>query len=177
MPRRQPPRVQPDRNRMKSALPLLIAALLLAGCDSTPSDTPVVQSEAKADTNPDVALCAGLTSASESGNTSLRAAFVSTPEGRDYGGGVIRELTQAGGYRFDGAEMVGGTCYAYAQARGEQWGKTFNLAWRCPVKMLSDNPAEPGKTVLEVVEDRECDFQAERGTPKMRDVSVELIHQ
>lgn len=153
-------------------------AVALAGCDSTPVAAPAAETEVAAEqTNPDAALCEGLTSASESGNTSLRAAFVSTPEGRDYGGGVIRELTDKGGYAFVGSEIVGDTCYAYAQARGEQWGKTFNLAWRCPVKMLSDNPAEPGKTVLEVVEDRQCDFDAERGAPKRQDVTVELIHQ
>ncbi len=161
---------------MKPAILILTAAcLVIGGCDSAPVTVPVASEEPA--TSPDAALCEGLTSASESGNTSLRAAFVSTPEGRDYGGGVIRELTEAGGYRFAGAEMVGGTCYAYAAARGEQWGKTFNLAWRCPVKMLIDNPAEPGKTVLEVVEDRQCDFDAERGTPKKRDVTVEMIHQ
>ncbi|MCC2979862.1 hypothetical protein [Sphingomonas sp. IC4-52] len=151
------------------------SALVLTACDSAQNAVPVAATEDQA--SPDAGLCAGLTSASESGNSSLRAAFVSTPEGRDYGGGVIRELVDAGGYRFTGAEMVENTCYAYAEARGEQWGKPFNLAWRCPVKMLSDNPTEAGKTVLEVVEDRECDFNVQRGAPKVRDVVVEMIHQ
>jgi hypothetical protein len=156
---------------------LLGAALAIAGCDSAPAAQETAAGASAADLNPDAALCEGLTTASESGNTSLRAAFVSTPHGREYGGGVIRELTEAGDYRFIGGEMVGDTCYADAEARGVQWGKTFNLAWRCPVKVLSDNPAEPGKTVLEVVEDRECDFDTERGAPAKAKVSVEMIHQ
>lgn len=160
---------------MKTATLIAASALVLTGCDSASTTIPVASTEEQA--NPDVALCTGLTSASESGNSSLRAAFVSTPEGRDYGGGVIRQLVDAGGYRFAGAEMVGNTCYAYAEAQGEQWGKPFNLAWRCPVKMLTDNPAEPGKTVLDVVEDRECDFDVQRGAAKVRDVAVEMIHQ
>ncbi|WBH17637.1 hypothetical protein [Sphingomonas radiodurans] len=157
---------------------LISAALVLAGCDSA---SPLEQYQA-ANTetpseSPDAKLCEGLTTASESGHTSMRAAFISDPEGRDYGGGVINELTQAGNYRFLGGEMVGKTCYAYAEARGEQWGKTFNLAWRCPVKVLSDNPTEAGKTVLQVVEDRVCDYAVERGAPARREVEVELIHQ
>ncbi|OWK30589.1 hypothetical protein [Sphingomonas mucosissima] len=157
-------------------LPLILAcALVLTGCDSAPAPVPVAASDDQ--NNADAELCGGLTTASESGNSSLRAAFVSTPEGREYGGGVIRELVDTGGYRFAGADMVGATCYAYAEARGEQWGKPFNLAWRCPVKMVSDNPAEAGKSVLEVVEDRECDLDTQRGAPKVRDVSVELIRQ
>ena len=152
-------------------------ALLLLGCNPAQPSAPVATTEDASEAGPDARLCEGLTTASDSGNTSLRAAFVSTQDGRDYGGGVIRELTEAGKYRFLGGEMVGKTCYAYAEARGEQWGKTFNLAWRCPVKVLSDNPAEAGKTVLEVVEDRECDFDTERGAPAKRPVEVELIHQ
>ncbi len=162
---------------MRAALSFLIAASLAsAGCGRTADmdeETAAVE-----EVNPDVAICAGLTTANDSGNSSLRAAFVSTPEGQEYGGGVIKELTEAGKYRFVGAEMVGDTCYANAEARGVLWGsRAFNLVWRCPVKMVSDNPAEPGKTVLEVVEDRECDFDTERGAPKKRDVLVELIRQ
>jgi hypothetical protein len=158
---------------MRSAL----FAFILASCSPEQQSEAVTTSEAATETSPDAALCEGLTTASDSGNTSLRAAFVSTPDGRDYGGGVIAELVKADGYRFAGGEMVDNTCYAYATASGQQWGKTFNLAWRCPVKVLSDNPAETGKTVLEVVEDRECDFDAERGAPAKRTVEVELIHQ
>ena len=90
---------------------------------------------------------------------------------------TCRQLVDDGKYRFAGAEMVGNTCYAYAEARGEQWGKVFNLAWRCPVKVVTGNPAEPGKSVLEVVDDRVCDFDTERGAPKIRDTEVEMIRQ
>lgn len=150
------------------------AALIVSGCTSTPPE-PVVD-ESTAAYRAKASLCTSLTAATDSGNVSLRAAFVSTPAGRDYGGGVIRELTQMGKYRFVGAEMVGDTCYANADARGEQWGQTFNLVWRCPVKAVSDNPAEPGKTVLEVVEDRECDYDTPPGAPAKRNVEVELLH-
>jgi hypothetical protein len=150
-------------------------ALALLGCN--PLQPSQQASTDTANASPDARLCEGLTTASESGNTSLRAAFVSTQDGRDYGGGVINELTKEGKYQFLGGEMVGKTCYANAEARGEQWGKMFNLAWRCPVKVLSDNPAEAGKTVLQVVEDRECDFDTERGAPAKREVEVEMIHQ
>ncbi len=40
--------------------------------------------------------------------------------------------------------------------------------------MVSDNP---GKTALDVVEDRERNFYTQRGAPKKRDVWVELIRQ
>lgn len=160
---------------MKAPSPIVVVALVLTGCDSAPGSAPVGATEEAA--SPDIVTCEGLTSANESGNSSLRAAFVSTPEGRDYGGGVIRQLVDDGKYRFAGAEMVGETCYAYAEARGEQWGKVFNLAWRCPVKVVTGNPAEPGKSVLEVVDDRVCDFDTERGAPKIRDTEVEMIRQ
>lgn len=154
-----------------------LGGMTLAGCDSTPLTGGSPALEADAAVNPDIVVCQGLTSASQSGDESMRAAFVSTAEGRDYGGGVIRELTAAGHYRFLGGEMVGDTCYAYAQARGEQWGKVFNLAWRCPAKVVIGNPAEPGKSILQVVEDRMCDFDAEPGAPARREVPVEMIRQ
>lgn len=160
---------------MKASSHIVAVALVVTGCDSAPASAPVAATEEAA--NPDIATCEGLTTASNSGNSSLRAAFVSTPEGRDYGGGVIRQLVEDGKYRFAGAEMVGNTCYAYGEARGEQWGKVFNLAWRCPVKVVTGNPGEPGKSVLEVVDDRVCDFDTERGAPKVRDTQVEMIRQ
>ncbi len=161
-----------------AAFTILTIALTLGGCNSGPTPQQIVDAaNEQKSTNDDAALCQGLTTASENGDVSMRAAFESTPEGRDYGGGVIKELVAGGGYRFIGGAMVGDFCYAHAEASGIQWGKQFDLAWRCPVKVLSRSPAESGKTVLELVDDRECDLDTKRGAPKKRDIWVEMIRQ
>lgn len=152
---------------------IIALAVLLAGCQRE-GTAPRPAETAAGDTT--TRLCAAVAAATSNGNESMRANFISTPLGRDYGGGVIGELLRQDGYRFLGAEMVDGTCYAYAEARGFAWGKAFDLAWRCPVKILRDSPAEPGKTVVELVDDQQCDLDAARGAPARQPVSVELVH-
>ncbi len=154
-----------------------IALAALAGCDSAPQAPEAAEVSAEEAALAEATqLCASIGSISKGGNDTLRAAFVSTPYGNDYGGPLIDGLTKAGGYRYEGAEMVRNTCYAYATARGSLFGRTHDLAWRCPVKMLSDSPSEPGKTVIEAVEDRFCDLDTRRGDPFKQAVEVEIIH-
>ncbi len=161
-----------------AAFAILTIALTVGGCNSGPTPQQIVDAaNEQKDANNDAALCEGLTTASKNGDLSMRAVFESTPEGIEYGGGVIKELVAAGGYRFTGGAMVGDFCYAHAEASGVQWGKQFDLAWRCPVKIISDNPAEPGKTVLELVDDRECDLATGRGAPRKREIWVEMIRR
>lgn len=155
---------------------ILAVAAMLSACQGETSQPPPVETAEATDQDPNAKLCAAVAGATANGEESMRALFVSTPEGRDYGGGVIAELLKQDAYRFLGTEMVGGTCYAYAEARGQQWGKTFNLEWRCPVKILGDSPKESGKTLVEVVDDKQCDLDAARGAPVRQPVDVELVH-
>ncbi|QNE33053.1 hypothetical protein F1C10_14765 [Sphingomonas sp. NBWT7] len=154
-----------------------IALAALAACDSTPAAPEAAEVSPKdAELAETTRLCASIGAISKGGDDTLRGAFISTPYANEYGGTLIDELTKAGGYRYEGAEMVRNTCYAYAIARGSLFGRSHELAWRCPVKMLSDSPTEPGKTEIEAVEDRECDLDTRRGDPFKRAVEVEIIH-
>lgn len=153
--------------------------LALAGCDNAEVTARQTQRAAAAEKTAEGQLsgevCRGITSATPGGDSSLRGAFASNEVGMDYGGGVIDALVKKKGYRFVGAEVVNGTCYAYAQATGEQWGKPFNLRWRCPVKAYSDDPKRPGQARLQIVEDRLCDFDVSPGDAGTKEVDVEVF--
>ena len=162
---------------MKAVPSIPMLALLLSACGSGPTPQEIVDAAPKKVVRDNNALCEAMTSATADGDLSMRAVFETTAEGRDYGGGIIKQLVEDGKYTFLGGAMVADTCYAHAEARGQKWGKDFDLAWRCPVKILVDDPANPAKTQLALVEDRECDLATTRGAPKKRDVDVEMIHQ
>ncbi len=161
---------------------IITIAALLAACqgETVPPPTADEIETAENEISPEVQattrLCRAVAGATPSGNESMRAAFVSTPEGREYGGGVIAYLVKQNGYTFLGTEMIGDTCYAYARAKGEEWGKPFHLKWRCPVKLLGTSPTDSSKMLVEVVDDTQCDLDAERGTAKRQDVHVEMLH-
>lgn len=77
--------------------------------------------------------------------------------------------------RFVAAEMVNGTCYAYAEMKGELIGESLDLRWRCPVKAYSDDPVKRGEARVQVVEDRLCDFGVSPGDRGTRDIDVEIF--
>jgi hypothetical protein len=96
-------------------------------------------------------------------------------EGMDYGSGVIDALVKQKGYDFVGAELVNGTCYAYARAIGRKGDENFHLRWRCPVKSYSDNPKRTGEAKLHLVDPGLCDFGVSPGDPGTKQVDVEIL--
>jgi hypothetical protein len=153
------------------------AALLLAGCgqdapviDGGNASARAVAAPLSADTSQE-ALCASIGAASSGGDASLQGALASDPDGAEYGGGVIRQIVEKGGYRFARAEMLNGHCWAYARAAATVFDRAFDLHWRCPVLVISDDRRQIGKTVLEEVDGASCDFGAAPGTLTKRVVA------
>ena len=119
---------------------------------------------------PQDALCASIAAASGGGDASLQGALARDPVGAEYGGGLIKPIVDKGGYRFVGAEMLAGHCWANARAAATVFDRAVALQWRCPVLVISDDRRRVGKTVLEEVDSASCEFDVAPGSPTKRAV-------
>jgi hypothetical protein len=150
--------------------------MILTGCGDPSSQEQVSTDVAAAEPASSPSFCRQLTSSSGTADLLLQAAFASTPEGAEAGGGALAEsLAKQGGYRFLGAEPLGDACWAYAELKGTMWEKPFHLRWRCAVKAYREDPARTGAAVLEMVDNRICDFNVDRGDPAQRPVELEAM--
>lgn len=159
---------------------LACTALILSGCSSNAPSAELSGAQSADDATPaesdETAFCSRLASASDAGNLLMQGAFTSTKGGEEFSNAaVIENLVRQEGYRFIGADLLGTTCWAYAQAKGTMYDKPVYLSWRCPVKAYSDDPTRPGRTVVELVESQSCDFSVDRGDPVKRQVDVLVI--
>jgi hypothetical protein len=153
---------------------IAVTALLLAGCGQ---EAPVIDSGNAASRSvaaplafdtPQEALCASIAGATSGGDASLQGALARDPVGAEYGGALIKPIVEKGGYRFVGAEMVAGHCWANARAAATVFDRAVDLQWRCPVLVISDDKRQIGKTMLEEVDSALCDFDAAPGSPTKR---------
>lgn len=138
---------------MKRTIIMLACTTLgLSGCDN-PQPTVTHSEDAAA------SFCSTLASSSPMGDQSMQSAFVLTKSRGQYGSPELANaLINGGNYKFIGGKASGGTCWAYAQARGTVWNQHFDLRWGCPVTGYRDDKSRAGSTILEFVKSDSCEF-------------------
>lgn len=157
-------------------LTMLAATLALAACHSNDSATALANDQAALNTElpadaTDAQICASIDRESNAGKEAMELAITDkyssqlTPE-------RIQVLNKSGDYNHITAEMVNGHCWSYGELTNDpNDSNSFHATLRCPVKLVSDDQAQPGKTVVEDVEEKSCEFDTPQGMPSTTPVS------
>lgn len=75
-------------------------------------------------------------------------------------------LSKTGDYTHIGAEMLNGHCWTNGQLKSDPGDPvSFEASLRCPTLLVSLDPKQAGRTLVEDVDEKSCEFNVPLGAP------------